>query len=87
MSKQKKKRDSQAAEIADKCRDGFCVYARHSQRGMAAKLIQAAAVSAVTLSQLAVLYSKPLPKYEKGNCWGGKYCYRWRKKGEIGFYS
>ena len=66
----KKERDSQAAEIAINAVMAFASTLATAKGGMAAKLIQAAAVSAVTLSQLAVLYSKPLPKYEKGGTVG-----------------
>ena len=66
----KKERDAQAAEIAVNAVMAFASTLATAKGGMAAKLIQAAAVSAVTLSQLAVLYSKPLPKYEKGGTVG-----------------
>ena len=68
----KKERDSQAAEIAINAVMAFASTLATAKGGMAAKLIQAAAVSAVTLSQLAVLYSKPLPKYEKGGVVGSE---------------
>lgn len=66
----KKERDSQAAEIAINAVMAFASTLATAKGGMTAKLVQAAAVSAVTLSQLAVLYSKPLPKYEKGGIVG-----------------
>ena len=66
----KKERDSQAAEIAINAVMAFASTLATAKGGMVAKLAQAAAVSAVTLSQLAVLYSKPLPKYEKGGIVG-----------------
>ena len=66
----KKERDAQAAEIAVNAVMAFASTLATAKGGMTAKLIQAASVSAVTLSQLAVLYSKPLPKYEKGGTVG-----------------
>ena len=68
----KKERDSQAAEIAINAVMAFASTLATAKGGMVAKLAQAAAVSAVTLSQLAVLYSKPLPKYEKGGVVGSE---------------
>lgn len=66
----KKERDSQAAEIAINAVMAFASTLATAKGGITAKLVQAAAVSAVTLSQLAVLYSKPLPKYERGGIVG-----------------
>lgn len=68
----KKERDAQAAEIAINAVMAFASTLATAKGGMVAKLVQAAAVSAVTLSQLAVLYSKPLPKYEKGGIVGSE---------------
>lgn len=66
----KKERDSQAVEIAVNAIMAFASTMATAKGGITARLVQAAAVSAVTLSQLAVLYSKPLPKYERGGIVG-----------------